>query len=395
MKDTNDLRKYLLGRFLLTLFFVGIAQAIINLAMKSGIMPVLEGVLGLDGLISGKSMTEAIKIVSTCLVTVALRILIGEGSLLDGILNSRLIVWIFGQDSVNMVEAINEGLDGMPLGLYASRVVLLVLVLVFIWLLPFLIGAIAYSDHVSSKISELEKARVEREKEYEKQRNLLLSDVTHDIKTPITTIAGFSKALADGTVPEEQRQEYLDSVYYKSMKVSDLVSLLFEYIKLDSKGYVLNKTSLDLAELVRECVAGVYTEFEEKKFDIELDIPERRVPFNVDRMQLERAINNILSNTIKHNPEGTKVIISLTADSEEAVLRISDTGARIEKDDAVHIFEPFVRGDKSRKSDSGNGLGLSIAKKIVDMHGGRIVLVQYNDFEKYKLVKTFEIRLKR
>lgn len=388
-----ELRKYLLSRFLLTLLFVGAAQVVVNLIMRSAFTPKLEELLGFRGMLTGKSLGEAIKVFSTCLTTVFLRLVLGEGSFIDMIAGNQWVIRLFGQESLDTVTAINNSLDNTALGQYASRVVLFGFILIFIWLLPFIIGGIAYSSHVSDKVNEVEKKRVEREKEYERQRNLLLSDITHDIKTPITTIAGFSKALSDGTIAPDQQQEYLDAVYNKSMKVSDLVSLLFEYIKLDSKGYVLNRAPLDFAELVRECVAGVYTELEDKKFDVELDIPEHEITVNADKMQLERAINNILSNTIRHNDEGTKVIVSMKKEMNEAILRISDTGARIDREDAIHIFEPFVRGDKSRTSGSGNGLGLSITKKIVEMHDGRITLIQYNNFEKYKLTKTFEIRL--
>lgn len=393
MNDTRDLRTYLLGRFLLTLLAVGVAQAVINIAMKSTFTPLLEKALGLEGMLTGKSVTETIMIFASCIITVMLRSKLGTGTVVDGFFRSRWAVQIFGQDAMDMIRSINADLDDGAIGIYASKVALLALILVLVWIIPFVIGAVLYSRHISGKIGELEKSRINREREYEKQRNLLLSDITHDIKTPITTIAGFSKALSDGTVPDEQRQEYLDAVYNKSMKVSDLVSLLFEYIKLDSTGYVLNKSEIDLAELVRECVADSYAELEDKKFEVELDIPETQVMINADKMQLERAINNILSNTIKHNEEGTRVVVSLEKDLTDAVLKISDTGARIDKEDALHIFEPFVRGDKSRKSGTGNGLGLSITKKIVEMHDGKIVLVQYSNFDKYQLTKSFKITI--
>lgn len=294
---------------------------------------------------------------------------------------------------MDKIRAIDEGISNTSIRVYSFLVVLMLLVILILWVMPFVVGAIAYSRRVSYKINELEKERIAREKEYEKQRNLLLSDITHDIKTPITTIAGFSRALADGAVPPQQQQEYQEAVYNKSMKVSELVSLLFEYIKLDSNGYVLNRAQVDFAELVRGCVAGVYTEMEEKKLEVEIDITDDVLNVNADRMQLERAINNLMTNTVKYCEAGTTVQIEAFCDKSDAVFRVSDNGIRIEKEDAVHLFEPFVRADKARQSGSGSGLGLSIAKKIVDMHGGRIMLIQYQNPDKYKMVKTFEIRL--
>lgn len=394
MKKKHELRNYLIFRFLLTLVLVGIFQMIINLVMKNLILPKIDELLGLNGILAGGSVTTAMKVFLTCLFTIVLRLAIGSGSLIDSIFENKIIIGIFGSDIRDSLVTINKSLDDTRIAVYAVLVVVLFLAMVLIWALPYVIGAISYSRRVSQKVKEIENARIEREKEYEKQRNLLLSDITHDIKTPITTIAGFSQALSDGTVPKEEQKSYLEAIYNKSMKVSELIALLFEYIKLDSKGYSLNRCELDFAELTRECVAGVYTEFEEKNMPIELDVPERKIMLSADKMQIERAINNILSNTIKHNPENTPVFVTLKEENGEAVLDISDKGAKIDREDAIHLFEPFYLADKSRKSGSGNGLGLSISKKIVEMHGGRIYLIQYKDVEKHGKAKTFRICLK-
>ena len=177
------------------------------------------------------------------------------------------------------------------------------------------------------------------------------------------------------------------------MQVSDLVSLLFEYVKLDSIGYSLQKTTEDFCELVRGCIARLYTDFEQKQMELEIDIPEESIFLQVDKTQMERAINNLLVNTIKHNPEHTKVMISLFQRQNQVILDISDSGVFIERETAKHLFDPFVQGDKSRTSKSGTGLGLSISKKIIDMHYGQIVLIQYKHPENHGKTKTFEMRL--
>lgn len=394
MEKKNELRKYLVSRFLITLILVGILQMIINFVLKQFILPEIDDLLNLDGMLVGGSVRDAIRVFVTCLLTIILRAAMGSGSLMEKLYDNSLIGYFIPENIKKSLIAINEGLDDTKLAVYAVMVVVLFFAMVVIWALPYVIGAISYSKRVSLKVKEIEAARVAREQEYEKQRNLLLSDITHDIKTPITTIAGFSQALSDGTVKQEDQKTYLDAIYNKSMKVSELIALLFEYIKLDSTGYTLNCTELDLAELTRECVAGVYAEFEEKNMPVELNVPESKITVYADKMQLERAINNILSNTIKHNPDNTHVFISLKEENGEAVLEISDKGVRIDKEDAIHLFEPFYLADKSRKSGSGNGLGLSISKKVIEMHGGKIYLIQYLDVEKHGMVKTFKLCIK-
>lgn len=394
MKDKNSLNKYLLGRFLIALLLIWVLQMFINLAMRSFIIPSMERTLGLEGMLSGKSIGEMLRVFITSLVVVIVRLGVGSSDFIERIVSGDYFINIYGENLADLLLSINSRIDRNNLTLYAINVVLFFVILLIIWSIPYILGGLLYARRVVAKVKELEEARIEREREYERQRNLLLSDITHDIKTPITTIAGFSKALTDGTVATGDEKEYLSTIYNKSMLVSNLVSLLFEYIKLDSKGYTLNKTRFDFAEMLRECVAAFYTEFETKNMELQIDIIEDEAPVFGDKMQLERAINNILSNTIKHNPEGTFVKITLSKDDKELFCQISDKGTRIESEDAKHLFEPFYRGDKSRKTGSGNGLGLSITKKIVDMHGGKIILVQYLNQENADMVKSFEIKLK-
>lgn len=386
--------KYLLEHFLLTLILVGISQMLINLAMRTLAVPVIENILGIEGLLTGKGIGELIRILVGCILIIIFRTSYGSGFVIERLSRNSLMSSIFGEELLKKISEIYAADDSLSLTVSAFAVVILFIALIVIWVMPYIVGALVYSKKVSKRVRELERERIERDKEYERQRNLMLSDITHDIKTPITTVAGFSKALTDGAVPEEQRGEYLESIYNKSMRISELVSLLFEYVKLDSTGYVLNRSVVDMSEFVREIVAGLYTEFEEKKLQLIPNIPDDAILSNIDRMQMERAISNILSNTLKYNPAGTDVEISLQNQPGEAVLQISDNGTRIDREDAIHIFEPFYRADKVRKSGSGNGLGLSITKKIVDMHGGKIILIQYLDEAKHGgKVKTFEIRL--
>ena len=170
---------------------------------------------------------------------------------------------------------------------------------------------------------------------------------------------------------EEKRQEYLQAIYAKSMRMSELVTMLFEYIKMDSEGFALHKEKTDVCELLREVIAMMYTDFEEKGMELEIEIPDKLDSIELDKSQMTRVITNILNNALKYNDAGTKVSVTL---DEEYRICIADTGRNIEPELAEHIFEPFSRGDKARSTRGGSGLGLSIARKIVEMHGGKIWL---------------------
>ena len=166
--------------------------------------------------------------------------------------------------------------------------------------------------------------------------------------------------------------------------------LFFEYVKLDSEGYRLNRTEENLWELLRETIANLYMDFEEKKMEILPEIPEEEVRLKVDKVQFQRVVSNLLSNAVRHNPEGTRVWIKAEWEEEQATVRVCDDGPEIPLEMAAYIFDPFVLGDESRRSKGGSGLGLSIAWKIIDMHGGSLTLEQ-EEGEVY--TKTFLIRL--
>ena len=217
---------------------------------------------------------------------------------------------------------------------------------------------------------------MEKQRQYERQRNLLLSDVAHDLKTPMTTVAGYAWALADHEVSGEKEQEYLDRIYSKTMQMSDLLNLLFTYVKLDSEGFRLNCRKRDLGELVRKVVAEQYEELEARGVALEMDLPQEPVQFSLDELQMERVLVNLIGNAIKHNPRNITLFVEMKEEPSRIRLAIGDSGVPIEETLAEHIFDPFVQGDASRSGKSGSGLGLGIAKKIVEMHGGTITLEQ-------------------
>lgn len=268
---------------------------------------------------------------------------------------------------ISVKDVLARGRWGMVLQI---AFLLVVFVLLFVSILPYLVGAFVYYRMVTRKVNELMEQEKEQQRAFDRKRNLLLSDIAHDIKTPITTICGYSRALSDGVVDREREQEYLDAIYAKSMRMSELVTLLFEYVKLDSEGYVLHREKLDFAELVRENAAMVYPDYEEKKICVEVDVPEETVFCDADRLQMGRAVMNLLTNAARYGKPGGKVLIRL----RERTLVVADDGLVIEPEFAEHIFEPFTRADKARTTHGGSGLGLSISAKVVEMHGGKLEL---------------------
>lgn len=276
------------------------------------------------------------------------------------------------------------------LGLQQYPMIQLILTLI-LYTVPIVGTAFWFSRIISEEVQRMEKRQEELRLQYERARNLMLSDIAHDLRTPITTIAGYSKALNDGMVTsEEKRKEYLEAIENKSERISDLITLLFEYVRLESDNFSLRKTKLDLTELLRENAALLYADIEEKGMEFEIDIPEEPCMVMMDHLQFSRVITNLINNALKHNESGTQIVLQMKKKQDEVEISLTDNGALIAPLIADHIFEPFVVADASRESKGGSGLGLSIAKKIVEMHGGSIRLEQ--DYEDVK--KSFIINIR-
>lgn len=229
-------------------------------------------------------------------------------------------------------------------------------------------------SYFNTMAQKLEKAEKEKE-QMEESKQRMLVDISHDLKTPITSIKGYVEALRNGLIKgEERKQKALNLIYKKTELVTVLIEDVFELSKLESTDYPCAMERLDIAEFIREIAVEFYYPFEEKSFNFQFDIPphEIQVPFNYNL--LYRAVSNILSNALIYNPEETTVILKLIEDSNHVHIYITDDGVGIADNIKDKIFEAFFRGDQSRQSDGGSGLGLTISKKIIQKHGGNILL---------------------
>ncbi len=284
----------------------------------------------------------------------------------------------------SMSMAYRAGLSNYPKTQFVVTLLLL--------MIPIVGSAIWFARIILEEVQRMDAQEEQMRQQYEKARNLMLSDIAHDLRTPITTIAGYSKALNDRMVlSEEKQKEYLEAIQNKSERMSDLINLLFEYVRLDSENFALKIQEVDLCELLRKNAALLYADVEEKQMDFLIEIPEEPCLIKVDKLQVSRVITNLINNALKHNDPGTEITLCMVQENDNIQISISDNGVMIKPMIAEHIFEPFVVADASRESKGGSGLGLSIAKKIVEMHGWRIELKQ--DYEAHK--KSFIIHIKK
>ena len=290
---------------------------------------------------------------------------------------SEFLIW-FATDRIKLLF---EG--GVSLAIFIFGIILMIV--------PIILASFMFSKALMDEVHRMDQEEEELRKNYEKKRNLMLSDIAHDLRTPITTIVGYSKALNDDMViSEEKKREYLLAIENKSARMNDLINLLFEYVRLDSANYGLRKDEIDLPELLRTIAASLYSDVEEKGMEFEISIPEDVHMVSLDRVQFSRVVVNLINNAMKHNEPGTTICLEMKPQKNNVQVVVSDNGGVIPEFIAEHIFEPFAMGDASRTAQSGSGLGLSIAKKIVEMHGWTLNLKQYYEDKR----KAFIIEIK-
>ena len=232
-------------------------------------------------------------------------------------------------------------------------------------------------------------ASEDEKQELEKHRLRMLAGLSHDLKTPITIIQGFSKAIRDGVVADADKQKYLDLIVSKSEHMGELINSFYEYSKLEHPDFTFEKQTADIAELVRSHLAAIYSEFQIRGYNIETDITEEQLFAVVDSSMMVRVIENVVSNFFKYTPVGSTLFVEVQKQGENVSIKIADNGPGIPKEARKDIFDPFVVAEKSR-SKQGSGLGLAVCKKIVTAMDGTITI---SDTPKDGYATQFDITL--
>ncbi|MDD4111531.1 MAG: HAMP domain-containing sensor histidine kinase [Herbinix sp.] len=212
--------------------------------------------------------------------------------------------------------------------------------------------------------------------QYEEDIKELVSNISHDLKTPLTAIKGYSEGLIDGVaVTEEKQNKYLKTIYMKANDMSALVDELAYYAKIDCNTIPYLFSDISLAEYFEDCVEDLHLELEVENIKVVYEnLVDRDVKVVADVEQLKRVIHNIISNSVKYMDKPEGIIKIRIMDNEESVrVDIEDNGLGIDEEELPFIFDRFYRADASRSTKSGgSGLGLAIAKKVIEDHFGKV-----------------------
>lgn len=214
----------------------------------------------------------------------------------------------------------------------------------------------------------------------ERQRKEFVANVSHELKTPMTTIAGFTDGILDGTIPEQEQRHYLQMISDEVRRLSRLVRSMLEISRLQSQGIAEEKKRrFDLCETVGQVLISFEQRVNRKRIEMDVQLPERSVWAKADPDSITQVIYNLTDNAIKFCEEGGKVSLSLQTDGGKARVTIRNTGGTIDPKELPLIFDRFHKADKSRSADrEGVGLGLYIVKTILNSHGEDIRVTSEN-----------------
>ena len=226
--------------------------------------------------------------------------------------------------------------------------------------------------------------KIENEKEIEKNKNELITNISHDLKTPLTSIVGYLELLNNDKIDEEAKKEYSKIAYNKSLRLKELVNELFEYTKLASNDVMLEKNKINIGMLLNQAIGENLINFIERDIEVVLDNPYGEVYCNIDAIKILRVFENLLKNVEKYADSNSKFLVSLRVVDKKVLISFTNKCESIKNEDVERLFERFYREDKAR-SKEGSGLGLAIVKRIIELHNGTITAEKIEDNIKFNI----------
>lgn len=213
-------------------------------------------------------------------------------------------------------------------------------------------------------------SRLSTVRQTEETNRQLMTSLSHDVRTPLTTLIGYLDAAHKGIVTGKDRDDYIETARRKAHDLKEYINVLFDWFKLNSNEFAMDINIVEAAELTRNILIDWIPIFEDKQIDYNIDIPEQPFRIKLDTDSYMRILNNLIQNVISHS-HADKIEIILSKQEKNMQIRLADNGIGIEKEDLKHIFERLYKCDKGR-SEKGSGLGLSIAHQLVEKMNGTI-----------------------
>lgn len=236
------------------------------------------------------------------------------------------------------------------------------------------------AENINNMASEIE-TRIEAERMAEKTKSELITNVSHDLRTPLTSVMGYIGLVKEGKYENESiMKEYLNIAFNKSNQLKDLIEDLFEYTKLSNRGVALEKSKVNISEFLSQIIEEYIPMFEENQLEVEKEFLDEKSIVEIDASKIVRVFENLFSNAIKYSYKPGKVIVTSYNSNGFVIIKIKNKGENIPKEKIDMLFDRFYRLDEARNSSTkGSGLGLAISKNILELHGGSICAECYEN----------------
>jgi signal transduction histidine kinase len=211
--------------------------------------------------------------------------------------------------------------------------------------------------------------------ENDASRREFVANVSHELRSPITSISGFVQGILDGTIPEEERMKYLGLVGDETRRLTRLISDLLALSRLERDDAALDRRAFDMCEMFRRAVIRRVNDLEKKNMEVDCEFSEDPCMVMGDPDRIEQVVVNLLDNAIKFTPDGGTVTLEIQPQGSKCCMVVRDNGIGISEEDRGRVFERFFTVDRAHTSGKGTGLGLSICQRIMQMHGESIRLL--------------------
>lgn len=219
-------------------------------------------------------------------------------------------------------------------------------------------------NSMAGKLSEVEGSRRE-----------FVANVSHELRSPITSIRGFVEGMEDGTIPPEEHGKYLALVSDETRRLSKLIGDLLALSRLERDDAALDFSDFDINEMLRRAIIRRVNDLESKQMEIDCNFQLEPCMVHADSDRIEQVVVNLLDNAIKFTPQGGRITLTTTADKDTCTVTVADNGVGIAPEDRNRVFERFFTADRAHTAGKGTGLGLSICQRIMDMHGHTLQLL--------------------
>ncbi len=236
------------------------------------------------------------------------------------------------------------------------------------------------AEHINAMAEKLE-SLMEKERDADKSKMELITGVSHDLRTPLTSIIGYLELLKEkGYRDEAEFERFIGNTYNKAMQLKSLIDQLFEYTRLTHSGAKLELETVDIKQLLIQLLAEILPLAEEERITLITELPDRPLFLSLDSEKIRRAIDNLLMNALKFSVKPGVVRVTLITGIQSVAISVENDGQSISREQETFLFDRFYKIDGSRTIDTqkaGAGLGLSITRSIVELHGGKAYLMHH------------------